>query len=57
MHPPARRARYSAAVSRSSSTVTTPLAAALLLDRLAVLDVSIEDPPLEDVIERVFSDG
>jgi ABC-2 type transport system ATP-binding protein len=34
-----------------------PAAAALLLERLDVLDVSIEDPPLEDVIDRVFADA
>jgi len=32
-----------------------PAAAALLLERLDVLDVSVEDPPLEDVIDRVFT--
>ena len=40
-------------VDRSSA----PRAAALLLERLDVIDVSIEDPPIEDVIERVFVDG
>jgi len=34
-----------------------PRAAALVLERLDVVDVSIEDPPIEDVIERVFTDG
>jgi len=34
-----------------------PRTAALLLERLDVADVSIEDPPLDDVIDRVFTDG
>jgi len=34
-----------------------PRAAALLLERLDVVDVSIEEPPIEDVIDRVFADG
>jgi len=34
-----------------------PRTAALLLERLDVADVSIEDPPLEDVIDQVFTDG
>ncbi len=34
-----------------------PRAAALLLERLDVVDVSIEDPPIENVIDQVFTDG
>jgi ABC-2 type transport system ATP-binding protein len=34
-----------------------PRAAALLLEQLDVVDVSIEDPPIEDVIDQVFTDG
>lgn len=34
-----------------------PRVAALLLERLDVIDVSIEEPPIEDAIDRVFSDG
>jgi ABC-2 type transport system ATP-binding protein len=33
-----------------------PRAAALLLQRLDVVDVSIEEPPIEDVIDKVFTD-
>ena len=34
-----------------------PRTAALLLERLDVVDVSIEDPPIERIIEQVFADG
>jgi ABC-2 type transport system ATP-binding protein len=34
-----------------------PALTARLLTDLAVVDVTIEDPPIEDVIERVFADG
>jgi ABC-2 type transport system ATP-binding protein len=34
-----------------------PHAAAFLLGRLDVVDVSTEDPPVDDVIDKVFTDG
>jgi viologen exporter family transport system ATP-binding protein len=43
------------AVTVTVARADAPAAAALLLERLDVLDVSVEDPPLEDVIDRVFT--
>jgi ABC-2 type transport system ATP-binding protein len=34
-----------------------PRVAAMLLERLDVVDVAIEEPPIEDAIDRVFTDG
>jgi len=35
----------------------TPRVAARLLSEQQVADLTIEDPPIEDVIERVFADA
>lgn len=35
----------------------TPAATARLLQQLPVADLSVEDPPLEEVLDRVFKDG
>ena len=45
----------SGSVAVTVERADAPAAAALLLERLDVLDVSVEDPPLEDVIDRVFT--
>jgi ABC-2 type transport system ATP-binding protein len=37
--------------------VDTPRIAARLLSEQQVLDLTIEDPPIEDVIELVFAEG
>jgi len=36
---------------------TTPAVTAQLLQQLPVADLTVEDPPIEEVIDRVFQDG
>ena len=38
-------------------SVTPPAVTAQLLQQLPVADLTVEDPPIEEVIDRVFQDG
>ncbi|CAN5488426.1 ATP-binding cassette domain-containing protein [soil metagenome] len=51
-HGPANDGSTTFRVDRASA----PRAAGLLLNRLDVVDISIEDPPIADLIDRVFTD-
>ena len=55
-HPEISRAGADGVVTVHVDRADAPAVAALLLERLDVIDVSIEDPPIEDVIDRVFTD-
>jgi len=57
-------ARYGETVRRDGQKIAlrvpkaeTPAVTARLLAELPVLDLSVEDPPIEEVIDRVFTDG
>ena len=47
--------RGAASISVRVSKADTPAAAGRLLARLPVVDLTIEDPPIERVIEDVFA--
>ena len=53
----AAESHFDGLVTLTVDRSNAPRAAALLLERLDVVDVSIEEPPIEDVIDRVFADG